>query len=189
MAATSPAAAQVSGDRPTAAATSVTLEQVAPANGARGAGADLDVQQPARPPRAAAVTSSEVSDRADGRALATAPIGGSDRCDATGRADRSDLCRQRIEARAGQYGRPRAVPVSPEARLMLLIDPKGPTLANGRQAGAVSGLNDPGGPAEQLAGALRDRAARDADGAAQGRSTDAGAVPPGVPAVVVLPTK
>ena len=183
---TAPTGAQTDRDDGHTASPSVTLDQVSIENA--GHAADLDVAQPARLPLAAAVTSSEVSNRAEGLALAVAPVNGTDRCDADAGAATTSLCRQRLENRASQYARPRAASVTPEARLLLLLNPNG-TLAANDARGRQMGLDGTNGPAEQLAGALQDgTASRDSDVATQ-TPADANAAPAPPPTIVVMPPK
>lgn len=196
--ATTSAGAQVASDTPKASVPEVALDQLSTTRAGASADAsragDLDIPQPPPLPRAATVTSSEVSSRADSRALAVAPVVGTDRCDAAAPRDRSDFCRHRLEARMDHPERPAAAPITAEGRLLLLVSPNGmgtPTDRASRQLGAASGLNAPNGPAEQLAGALQDRKpAQDAAStAASAKGTDQSALPSNVPTIAVLPAK
>lgn len=175
---------------------SVTLDQISTGADAQlakgGRTTDVEVPQPAQLSRTAIVTSSEISDRADGRTLAIPPATGTDRCDEAGTANRSQLCRQRLETRANLYSRPRSALVTPEARLLLLTNPNGAIGREGNgQLGSIAGLDAPNGPTEQLAGALRDRADAQSDSPATTPvPTGApGTLPPSVSPIVVIPPR
>ena len=188
--------AQLKNDNTPDPASSVTPNQVSartdPVVTEAARASDLEVSQPTRPSRTEAVTSSEVSNRADGRELAIAPVIGTDRCDGAEGVARAQ-CRNRLEARADQYNRPRSAPVTPEARLLLLTSPGGTVAREDTpgQLGSASGLNAPNGPTEQLAGALRERAeAQDSiPGNTPGVPAGSVTLPPNVPSVVVIPPK
>ncbi len=85
----------------------------------RGRGDLVSTGAPIGEGRRTAESSPDVSTRAQGRAVATSAVGGRDRCDAPAAAD-AELCRGRIEARSGEYGKPAATPVTAEGRLLLL---------------------------------------------------------------------
>lgn len=170
-----PPMAQEEGKQP-----AVALDQVP----SPGASPDLNIQQPAPVSRAAAVTSGDVPVASGAGALATPPIAGSDMCDRTADDGRGELCRRRLEARAGEFRRPSAAPVTPEGRLLLLTGRASGTA----QLETITGLNDPNGPAEQLAGALQSQAAMDPSANGSRPTQDAtGPIPSGVPPVVILP--
>jgi len=72
-----------------------------------------------------------LSSRAESRAVGVGALGGHDRCDVEPGAARPAECANAIETRAGQYTKPGAAPVTPEARLLLLTDPdQGPMTAD-----------------------------------------------------------
>lgn len=189
-----PAAAQ-EGHEVRAPASSVMFDQLPTISRPRAAESsampDFDIVQPSEVLPAAKVTSVEISTRAESRAVDTPPLAGRDGCDPVGGRASLEICRHKIETRVSDYARPRNAPVTPEGRLLMLINS-----GNGSASGDLSGrslvavgLNAPGGPAEQLAGALRDGTVSQ-DGAA----TNAGAVGGnsyplfiGVPTIVVLP--
>lgn len=170
--------------------TAVALDQLSIASRGRDAQSDSAVDlagpQPATPNAAAKVTSTDISTRAEGRALATAPVAGDDSCDPPRSFKRSAICGKRLETRVNGYIRPGAAPITPEGRLLLLISPgnsRAATTVGGRQI-ETSGLNDPNGAGEQLAGALQEKIAEDAAAAAGAK---VGPLPAGVPPIVALP--
>lgn len=187
-----PASAQVESEKAQASEASVTLDQLSISDAARAGGPDrqtaVEVAQPARPSASAAVIASEVSRRSDGRSLTVAPAIGDDRCDGNEARLRTELCRRRIEARANQYNRPSAAPVTPEARLLLLTNPDGAdTVGDIGRRQVPSGLDGPNGPAEQLAGALRDGMAK--QDFPMSTPVQPGTLPPNTPPIVVIPPK
>ena len=134
--------------------------------------------------RRTAESAPDLSTRAQGRALASSAIGGQDRCQPDTAAAASDLCRRRIEARSGDYGRPGAAPVTAEGRLLVLSDPQGraQTLDGATRRLGGSPMVDAlaGSAAAQLAGAIDpQRAAAAATGATA-------TLPAGVPSAVVV---
>ena len=137
----------------------VALDQLSVSDGAqssdRDRSSDVDVPQSVAVSRSASVIPSEISDRPDVRTLTIPPAVGSDRCDTRESGATAEMCRRRIETRAGQYSRPSAAPVTPEARLLLLTNPRA-TGSNGQGGNQPStALDGANGPGEQLAGALR----------------------------------
>jgi hypothetical protein len=168
----------------------VSLDQISAASGGRNAQPDSAVDlvgpQPATPNAAAKVTSADISTKTEGRGVAVVPITGDDSCDPSQAAAHSALCRKRLETRVDSFTRPKATPVTPEGRLLLLINPS--TTRSGFSVGGrqveTSGINDPNGAAEQLAGALQEKTYQDANVESGGKSNP---LPPGVPAIVVAP--
>ena len=195
--AAAPATAQQVGGGGPAPDASVALDQLSATRGARaaeaGAGVEVDALEQNAPSMAAKVTSAEISTRADGRTLASSPVGGADRCDSVAKSLRRGVCRRPLESRAGDYTRPRAAPVTAEGRLLLLTNAGTNPTASDPSGGAMgaSGFNAANGPAEQLAGALQDRAASQDNALTNPNSdpTGSGTLPPGVPTIVVVPPR
>jgi hypothetical protein len=169
----------------------VTLDQLSTSSAGHGVdhAIQLGIPQSIGASGPAAVSTSEISERADGRSVFMTAVGGEDHCAAPAR-DKSELCRHRLETKAPQYARPNRTPVTPEARLLLLMNPNGNDVANddtGRRLGNSTGLNASNGPAQQLAGALRDQApAQDAAANPSGYSRK---LPISVPQVVIVEPK
>ena len=180
------------GENAQVSSSSTSLDQVSAENVGQSKGqvrsSDVDVPQPYRPSQPAAVMPSEISDRSDSRSLSMTQATGSDRCDgsvANARVN-SALCGRPIEGRANQFSRPSSVGVSPEAKLLLLTNPR-TTGVNGSPASAFDG---PNGRAEQLAGALRDGVAnQDLLVPKQNTPVSPGMPPSGVLPIIVNPPK
>jgi len=179
----SAASAQTGADR--SAPPPVALEQLSTPS-PRTDASDLDVAATTTLSRSAAVASPEISTRADGRVVATAPVEGDDRCDPARGAPRTEACRQRLETRAGDYRRPEAASVTAEGRLLLLVSPN-TSASTSRPLAGTTGLTAPDGPAGQLAEALREQATQDASASAAAAAAKQNALPAGVPPIVVLP--
>lgn len=113
---------------------------------------------------------------------------GSDRCEPGAALSNSQICEQRIERRAGQFGAPIAAPVTAEGRLLLLMTPTGQQAADNaarRIGDGGSNLNDfVGQAAGQVATALGQQ------GGAPAPASDAAPygpqAPSGLPATVVI---
>ena len=140
--------------------------------------------------RRTAEASPPLSTRAEGRAVRAAPVGGHDRCDAPGQAD-TRLCRDRLEARADEFHKPAAAPVTAEGRLLVLTDPQpGPMTMNeaARRLGGAPGLDSlAGGAASELAGAISSTRGDTSQTGPTNTGATATALPAGVPAVVLAP--
>ncbi len=187
--------AQVSSENQRDGAASVTLDQL-PSVSRQGSTepgtiADLDAARRDAVSASDKVTSIDLAAAADGREVVMPSLKGSDRCDPKSRTARTPLCRRRIETRASDYSRPRASPVTPEARLLLLMTPGNSASSDptGGKTFSASGLNSPNGPAEQIAGALRDGTIGQGqvDTGKQPDRADQNALPNGVPPIVILP--
>ena len=140
--------------------------------------------------RRTAEASPALSTRAEGRAVHAAPVGGHDRCDAPGEAE-TRLCRDRLEARAGEYQKPGAAPVTAEGRLLVLTDPQPGSLTMNeaaRRLGGAPGLDSlAGGAASELAGAISSTRGDTSQAGPANTGAAATALPAGVPAVVLTP--
>jgi hypothetical protein len=141
----------------------------------------------ASPTRACTVRSSPI--------ISTAPIVGFDRCDPTNKATSSDKCRSAVAAPSRGLNAPAMNTVSPEGRLLVLTYSNHGSSTNysaGGQLANTLGLNDPNGPADQLAGALRDQALQDAAAAAAGAAAQTikpGSSPGALPAIILPPSR
>ena len=142
--------------------------------------------------RRSAEASPDLSTRAQGRAIGAAAIGGRDRCDSPASVTaQTELCRRRIEARAGDYAKPGAAPVTAEGRLLVLSEPpmapQSLDSATRRLGGAAPVDALAGSAAAQLAGAIDpQRAGSAAPATATGTGAAASALPAGLPPSVVF---
>lgn len=192
LAASVSASAQPDGSQ-TSSSSSTTLDQImvsaSPVSVSPKSASDLEVPQLPGPSRAASATSSEVANRGESRQLATEPVGGADACDQ--RTTRRKLCEQKLEARAEQYSRPGSALVTPEGRLLLLVSPGtgvGGLFADTRKlTSPPSGLNDPNGPAAQIAGALQEQATIESVAANPVAVTNGATATPGTATTILAP--
>ncbi|MEG3126199.1 hypothetical protein [Sphingomonas sp. GB1N7] len=99
--------------------------------------------------------------RPDKQAVTIEPVVGRDRCDPAEAAAKTAKCRNLAERRLNPGAAVNTgTPVTAEGRLLLLVNPNRPTMRDavtGRPLSSSLGLGDPNGPANQLAGALRDQ--------------------------------
>ncbi len=138
--------------------------------------------------RRSAEAAPALSNSAQGRALATAPVGGRDRCDAASAAA-SPLCRDRVEARAGEFSAPTATPVTAEGRLLLLTQPQGNAQAM-TATGASRRLGGTAADVERAAGSVAGELAAaisQTQGGASAQVTPAGGSPASPPTAGLLP--
>ena len=116
-------------------------------------------------------------------------MGGRDRCDAPGAAD-TPLCRQRLEARAAEYGKAGPAPVTAEGRLLILTDPQRPAQSVDqatRRLGSAPGVDAlAGSAASTIAGVLNGMTSGATSPSGASASTSATALPAGVPSSVVV---
>ncbi|KQS02306.1 hypothetical protein ASG11_16220 [Sphingomonas sp. Leaf357] len=117
-----------------------------------------------QPDSAGARPLSETDDlpkRPDKQAVTIEPVVGRDRCDPAEAAAKSARCQKLAERRlAPGADASTGTSVTAEGRLLLLVNPNRPTMRDavtGRPLSNTLGLGDPNGPADQLAGALRDQ--------------------------------
>lgn len=175
--------------RPGAASVGASSPSLASTGGkARGDLASAPEQLGAAGPTADA--SPALSSLRQGRTLAAAAVEGRDRCDASSGQSDSRLCRERVETRAGEFATPGAAPVTAEGRLLLLTQPQGGVVMTA--AGASRQLGGTAADVERAAGAAAGELAavisRTQAGAPPTASTadpTGGALPSGVPSVVV----
>lgn len=139
--------------------------------------------------RRTAEAAPDLSTQAQGRALSTAPVGGQDRCDPASAAADTLMCRQRLEARAAEFSKAGAAPVTAEGRLSILTDSQSQTQTVDqatRRLGSSSTMDNLAGSASStIAGVLAGvNGAAGATGAPA--SNPVPTLPAGTPTGVVL---
>ena len=92
-----------------------------------------------------------LSSRAESRAVGSARIGGTDRCDAQARGPEPAICDHPIEARAADYVAPGAAALTAEARLLILSQRQGSRVTTPSTPGDLRVDNLTGATAAEIA--------------------------------------
>lgn len=177
-------------DRPGAAAAPAQADAPASALDRSGRENLVSAGAPIGEGRRTAEAAPDLSTRAQGRAVGVAAVGGVDRCEPNTPAADTELCRRRLEARAGEFNKAGAAPVTPEARLLILSDPQNQPqtfdAATRRLGGSPQADALAGSAAQTLAGAIDPARGASSGMTAAAAGGAATALPAGVPSTVVI---